>query len=120
SMREWTRWRKSRPRCPAAAGSGRWQSGSARPPATVARPVGRAASERPGELQELGCEERGRGDDRTEKIAFVESFGVGFDVYCMFWFVKIICDSGAMLLLYTDGARPRRETAALRLSGSRR
>ena len=67
-------------------------------------------SDQPGELQELlagveldvGSEERG--DDRTEKIAFVESFGIGFDVYCMFGFVKVICESGAMLLLYTDGA----------------
>jgi hypothetical protein len=62
-------------------------------------------SDQPGELQELlrGVELR-VGEGRPEKVALVESFGVGYDVYCMFGFVKVICESGRKLLLYTDGA----------------
>jgi hypothetical protein len=45
-----------------------------------------------------------RGDERSELIATVESFGVGFDVYCMFGFVNVICESAVKLTLYTDGA----------------
>jgi hypothetical protein len=53
---------------------------------------------------ELQVGSKERGDERTETIARVESAGVGFDVYCMFGFVKVICGSGVTLLLYTDGA----------------
>jgi len=42
--------------------------------------------------------------ERTEKVASVDSFGVGFDVYCMFGFVNVSCESGTRLVLYTDGA----------------
>ena len=67
-------------------------------------------SNQPGELQELlgGVElyvgSAERGDERKEKIVRVESIGVGFDIYCMFGFVNVICESAAKLVLYTDGA----------------
>jgi hypothetical protein len=44
------------------------------------------------------------GEVRREKIASVESFGVGFDVYCMFGFVNVTCERGERVVLYTDGA----------------
>jgi hypothetical protein len=67
-------------------------------------------SDGPGELQELlgGVEldvgSEWRDGERTERIASVESFGVGYDVYCMFGFVNVICESDTRLVLYTDGA----------------
>ena len=53
---------------------------------------------------ELQVGSKERGDERTEAITTVESAGIGFDVYCMFGFANVICESGAVLTLYTDGA----------------
>ena len=62
-------------------------------------------SDQPGELRDLLVDvELSLGAESVEKVASVESFGVGFDVYCMFGFVNVTCESGMKLLLYTDGA----------------
>ena len=70
----------------------------------------RRTVDEPAELQgllrgvELQLGSMEHGDTRTERIASVESFGIGYDVYCMFGFVNVICESGTKLVLYTDGA----------------